>query len=119
MTLCEPVSFPVSELVCTFRGRCREHWEQCDARDMLVRTVPPKTMSTVSSGGGILTSEEQNDAEVRREDEDCINKFGRLNARLYELRDERDSVKVSKWYRNLSGAIRTISSLRAEGDGRN
>ncbi|KAL7467792.1 hypothetical protein ACHAXS_008031 [Conticribra weissflogii] len=38
--------------------------------------------------GMILTKEEENDAEVRREDQDKINEFGRLNARLYEVRDE-------------------------------
>lgn len=42
----------------------------------------------------ILTKEEENDAEVRREDQDKINEFGRLNARLYEVRDEISSLKV-------------------------
>ena len=46
-----------------------------------------------SSGGGILSPEDENDAEVRREDQDNINKFGQLNARLYELRDEKIRVK--------------------------
>ena len=31
--------------------------------------------------------------EVRREDQENINKFGRLNARLYEVRGERDAIK--------------------------
>jgi len=42
----------------------------------------------------ILAKEEENDAEVRREDQDKINEFGRLNARLYEVRDEISSLKV-------------------------
>jgi len=41
----------------------------------------------------ILAKEEENDAEVRREDQDKINEFGRLNARLYEVRDEISSLK--------------------------
>ena len=49
-------------------------------------------MST--SAGAILAPEEENDAEVRREDQENINKFGRLNARLYELRAEREELKV-------------------------
>lgn len=44
--------------------------------------------------GMILAKEEENDAEVRREDQDKINEFGRLNARLYEVRDEISSLKV-------------------------
>mmetsp|Transcript_21584 Transcript_21584/g.45413 ORF Transcript_21584/g.45413 Transcript_21584/m.45413 type:complete len:135 (-) Transcript_21584:1232-1636(-) len=43
--------------------------------------------------GMILAKEEENDAEVRREDQDKINEFGRLNARLYEVRDEISSLK--------------------------
>ena len=43
----------------------------------------------------ILTKEEENDAEVRREDQDQINEFGRLNARLYEVRSEGAHLKVS------------------------
>ncbi|KAL3769155.1 hypothetical protein ACHAWU_001223 [Discostella pseudostelligera] len=38
--------------------------------------------------GMILSKDEENDAEVRREDQDRINEFGRLNARLHEVRDE-------------------------------
>mmetsp|Transcript_1483 Transcript_1483/g.3125 ORF Transcript_1483/g.3125 Transcript_1483/m.3125 type:complete len:135 (-) Transcript_1483:173-577(-) len=43
--------------------------------------------------GMILAKEEENDAEVRREDQDQINEFGRLNARLYEVRYEVDNLK--------------------------
>jgi prefoldin subunit 4 len=46
-----------------------------------------------SGGGAILEREEENDAEVRREDQENINSFGRLNARLHELRDEKTELK--------------------------
>lgn len=42
----------------------------------------------------MLTPEEENEAEVRREDQDNINKFARLNAKLHDVRSERDSLKV-------------------------
>lgn len=42
----------------------------------------------------IQAAEEESEAEVRRVDQDNINKFARLNARLHELRDERDLLKV-------------------------
>ncbi len=48
--------------------------------------------------GMILAKEEENDAEVRREDQDRINEFGRLNARLHEVRDEVKRLNVSKLY---------------------
>jgi hypothetical protein len=44
----------------------------------------------------IQAAEEESEAEVRRVDQDNINKFARLNARLHELRDERDLLKVRK-----------------------
>ena len=44
----------------------------------------------------IQPAEEESEAEVRRVDQDNINKFARLNARLHELRDERDLLKVCK-----------------------
>ena len=47
------------------------------------------------ANGMILSKEEANDAEVRREDQDQINEFGRLNARLHEVRDEVGKLKVS------------------------
>lgn len=52
------------------------------------------------ANGMILAKEEENDAEVRREDQDQINEFGRLNARLHEVRDEVGKLKVSilYWY---------------------
>jgi hypothetical protein len=45
--------------------------------------------------GMILAKEEESDAEVRREDQDRINEFGGLNARLYEVRAEVKKLKVS------------------------
>jgi len=41
----------------------------------------------------MLAPHEENEAEVCREDQDNINKFGRLNARLHECRDEIASLK--------------------------
>ena len=46
-----------------------------------------------SSGGAILSPEDESDAEVRRVDQDNINTFGQLNARLYEVRDEKKTIK--------------------------
>eukprot|EP00591_Stephanopyxis_turris_P010324 CAMPEP_0195517474 /NCGR_PEP_ID=MMETSP0794_2-20130614/10967_1 /TAXON_ID=515487 /ORGANISM="Stephanopyxis turris, Strain CCMP 815" /LENGTH=135 /DNA_ID=CAMNT_0040646289 /DNA_START=84 /DNA_END=491 /DNA_ORIENTATION=- len=48
---------------------------------------------SVAAGGSMLTREDENDAEVRREDQERINTFGRLNARLHEVRQERDGLK--------------------------
>ena len=44
----------------------------------------------------MLASEDENDAEVRREDQENINRFARLNARLAVVRSERDALKVSE-----------------------
>jgi prefoldin subunit 4 len=49
-----------------------------------------------NANGMILSKEEESDAEVRREDQDRINEFGRLNARLHEVRDEVNKLKVSE-----------------------
>jgi hypothetical protein len=43
----------------------------------------------------VRPAEEESEAEVRRVDQDNINKFARLNARLHDLRDERSVIKVS------------------------
>mmetsp|Transcript_17259 Transcript_17259/g.35622 ORF Transcript_17259/g.35622 Transcript_17259/m.35622 type:complete len:132 (-) Transcript_17259:243-638(-) len=43
----------------------------------------------------ITPAEEENNVEVRREDQNNINKFARLNARLHELRGERKVIKQS------------------------
>lgn len=42
----------------------------------------------------MLAPEEENDTEVRREDQNNINVFARLNARLHEVRSERDGLRV-------------------------
>mmetsp|Transcript_21547 Transcript_21547/g.26669 ORF Transcript_21547/g.26669 Transcript_21547/m.26669 type:complete len:134 (+) Transcript_21547:117-518(+) len=47
----------------------------------------------MSSSTAKLTSDNDNDVEVRRVDQENINTFGRLNARLYEVRGERDGLK--------------------------
>jgi hypothetical protein len=49
-----------------------------------------------SSAGGMLSKEEESNAEVRREDQENINKFGRLNARMQEIQEERAVLKVCK-----------------------
>jgi hypothetical protein len=51
-------------------------------------------MASVSSGGAMLRHEDESEAEVTREDQDNINKFARLNARLHEIRAEIKNVKV-------------------------
>ena len=50
--------------------------------------------TSVSSGGAMLRKEEENETEVRREDQENINKFARLNARLHEARAETTFLKV-------------------------
>lgn len=52
--------------------------------------------ASVSSGGAMLQPEEENETEVRREDQENINKFARLNARLHEVRAEMGVVKVRR-----------------------
>lgn len=42
----------------------------------------------------VTPAEEEVDVEVRREDQDNINKFASLNSRLHELREEKDVIKV-------------------------
>ena len=42
----------------------------------------------------MLAPEDENEADVRREDQDRINQFARLNARLQDNRVEREEVKV-------------------------
>eukprot|EP00429_Kryptoperidinium_foliaceum_P053531 CAMPEP_0176091076 /NCGR_PEP_ID=MMETSP0120_2-20121206/45614_1 /TAXON_ID=160619 /ORGANISM="Kryptoperidinium foliaceum, Strain CCMP 1326" /LENGTH=126 /DNA_ID=CAMNT_0017424961 /DNA_START=44 /DNA_END=421 /DNA_ORIENTATION=+ len=43
----------------------------------------------------VVPAEEESDAEVRREDQDNINRFARLNARLHELKAEREVIEKS------------------------
>ena len=42
----------------------------------------------------MLTKQEESEAEVRREDQENINSFGRLNARLQEAKEEQAILKV-------------------------
>eukprot|EP00900_Chrysochromulina_parva_P002691 jgi/Chrpa1/12422/Chrysochromulina_OHIO_Genome00000032-RA len=35
-----------------------------------------------------MSTNEDKDVEVRREDQDCINQFGRLNGRMHDIEDE-------------------------------
>jgi hypothetical protein len=42
----------------------------------------------------MITKEDENDNEVRREDQDRINQFARLNARLQDNKSEREQIKV-------------------------
>mmetsp|Transcript_35397 Transcript_35397/g.40986 ORF Transcript_35397/g.40986 Transcript_35397/m.40986 type:complete len:139 (+) Transcript_35397:95-511(+) len=42
--------------------------------------------STKEQPSEILSPEDENENEVRRDDQENINKFGRLNARLHEVR---------------------------------
>lgn len=44
----------------------------------------------------MLTREEENENPVRRQDQDRINQFARLNARRHEIKAEREEVKVSE-----------------------
>eukprot|EP00985_Skeletonema_marinoi_P009240 scaffold4271_cov123-Skeletonema_marinoi.AAC.8 len=46
------------------------------------------------ANGMILSKEEENDNEVRREDQDAINEFGRLNARLDEVKRQKTLEKI-------------------------
>eukprot|EP00978_Attheya_sp_CCMP212_P023730 scaffold73224_cov58-Attheya_sp.AAC.4 len=48
---------------------------------------------SASGGGAILEKEEENDAEVRRVDQQNINTFGRLNVRLHEVKAEVEELK--------------------------
>mmetsp|Transcript_43412 Transcript_43412/g.85269 ORF Transcript_43412/g.85269 Transcript_43412/m.85269 type:complete len:137 (+) Transcript_43412:172-582(+) len=45
-------------------------------------------------GDMMLSPEQENDREVRRADQERIGKFGRLNARLHEVRSERGDLKA-------------------------
>ena len=44
----------------------------------------------------MIAKEDENDNEVRREDQDRINQFARLNARLQDNKSEREQIKV-RW----------------------
>jgi len=59
----------------------------------------------------VVPAEEEVDAEVRREDQDSINRFARLNARLHELRAERALIEVRLFV--TGGAVTKITLLSA------
>jgi hypothetical protein len=61
--------------------------------------------NTADGAGQILLPEQETDVEVRREDQDNINLFGRLNARLHEVRDERRVIKVCSHSKGSSTLI--------------
>jgi hypothetical protein len=42
----------------------------------------------------VVSREDENENEVRREDQEKINRFARLNARLQEVRSEMGQAKV-------------------------
>jgi hypothetical protein len=46
----------------------------------------------------MLAPEDENEADVRREDQDRINQFARLNARRHDNTMERDQIKVQNIY---------------------
>mmetsp|Transcript_2806 Transcript_2806/g.4398 ORF Transcript_2806/g.4398 Transcript_2806/m.4398 type:complete len:135 (-) Transcript_2806:120-524(-) len=47
----------------------------------------------MNGGGAMLTREEESEAEVRAIDQQNINEFGRLNARLHEVRGEKEGIQ--------------------------
>lgn len=46
----------------------------------------------------MLAAEDENDAEVRREDQDNINQFATLTARVDAHRSKREALKVREAY---------------------
>ena len=46
-----------------------------------------------SSNGAMLTREQESEAEVRAIDQQMINTFGRLNARMQEVRGEKEGIQ--------------------------
>lgn len=48
---------------------------------------------SASSNGAMLTREEESEADVRAIDQQNINEFGRLNARLHEVRGEKEGIQ--------------------------
>lgn len=60
----------------------------------------------------LLPAEEENEAEVRREDQENINRFARLNARLGVVREERDSLKVGLAAVNQRNTFRRMNQSK-------
>lgn len=46
------------------------------------------------SASAVLNPQDENESEVRREDQNNINQFARLNARLHTLRQKKESLQV-------------------------
>jgi hypothetical protein len=46
------------------------------------------------SAAAVLDPQDENDSEVRREDQNNINQFARLNARIHTLRQKKESLQV-------------------------
>jgi len=59
----------------------------------------------------MLTAEEENEAEVRREDQDNINKFARLNAQLHDVKAEQEALKVSEKTRGRTILIHFLRGM--------
>mmetsp|Transcript_20656 Transcript_20656/g.26654 ORF Transcript_20656/g.26654 Transcript_20656/m.26654 type:complete len:132 (-) Transcript_20656:86-481(-) len=60
----------------------------------------------------MLAPDEENNSEVRREDQDNINRFARLNARLHAIRGERQSLQ-----KDLEGLDDASTELMMMGSG--
>lgn len=68
-------------------------------------------MTSLSSGGAMLQRDDENEADVRREDQDMINEFASLNARLHEVRDEKESIKVGRSFRSFNHRILYLNQV--------
>jgi magnesium-transporting ATPase (P-type) len=70
----------------------------------------PQTTTTM------IAKDDENDNEVRREDQDRINQFARLNARLQDNRSEREQIKVRSriGYQNNNNSRDTCARVKVE-----
>jgi hypothetical protein len=50
----------------------------------------------------MIAREEESEADVRREDQERINRFARLNARKGENDVEREQIQVRRWMENAN-----------------
>jgi hypothetical protein len=64
----------------------------------------------------MLAAEEENEAEVRRVDQDNINQFARLNARLHDAQNERERLKV-RYYMYVTLLTCSVWLVRSLVDG--
>jgi len=62
----------------------------------------------------MLAPEQENEAQVRREDQDRINRFARLNARLHEV--QRELQKYQKELETLDDASTELLMLNETSD---